>query len=144
MVSNVFGLVSFVIAFWTAAAPSTFAADGPIGIWNVEQGTVRVADCGNGTLCATLASAKQPNDPQTGKPKTDIHNPDPGKRNRPLVGLQIFSGMQQQGPNKWGGGRLYNPEDGNSYDANIILESANVLTVSGCVMFICKSRTWRR
>jgi uncharacterized protein (DUF2147 family) len=135
-------IFAFATVLVTISKAPGFAAD-PIGIWNAEQGTVRVSDCG-GALCATLASLKQPADPQTGRPKTDIHNPDVSKRNRPLVGVVIFSGMQPQGPNRWGGGRLYNPEDGNSYDASFTLEGANVLKVQGCVMVICKSRTWTR
>jgi uncharacterized protein (DUF2147 family) len=102
-----------------------------------------VSDCG-GALCASIASIKQPTDPQTGRPKADSQNPDASKRSRPLLGVQIFSGMRPQGPNKWAGGQLYNPEDGRTYDANISLEGANVLKVQGCVMVICKTRTWTR
>ena len=115
---------SFAVVVLAAGGTPSLAAE-PTGIWNNEQGTIRVSDCG-GALCATIASVKQPTDAQTGKPKTDTHNPDPSKRTRPLVGVQVFNGMRPQGPNKWGGGRLYNPEDGNSYDASFTLEGANV------------------
>ena len=94
-------------------------------------------------LCATIASIKEPNDPQTGKPKTDIRNVDPSKRNRPIVGVQIFTGLRAEGANKWSG-QIYNPEDGKTYDANVVLENANTLKVQGCVLFICKTKTWTR
>jgi uncharacterized protein (DUF2147 family) len=47
-----------------------FAAD-PAGTWLTEEGkaVIRVADCG-GALCGTIVSLKEPNDPQTGKPKS--------------------------------------------------------------------------
>jgi uncharacterized protein (DUF2147 family) len=94
-----------------------------------------------GGLCASIASLRQPNDPQTGKPKTDINNVDPSKRSRPIVGLQIFIGLRPDGANKWTG-QIYNPEDGKTYDANVVLENANTLKVQGCVLFICKTKTW--
>src|SRR5215467_7160618 len=100
----------FSIAVLGALGGASFAADAT-GTWRTEDdATIRVSNCGGG-LCATIASLKEPNDPQTGRPKTDINNADPGKRNRPLVGVHVFTGMQPQGPNKWSG-RLYNYEDG--------------------------------
>jgi uncharacterized protein (DUF2147 family) len=92
---------------------------------------------------ATIASIKEPNDPQTGKPKTDIHNVDPSKRNRPIVGLQIFTGLRPEGAKKWTG-RIYSPEDGKTYDVNVVLENAGTLKIQGCVLVVCESAVWRR
>jgi uncharacterized protein (DUF2147 family) len=94
-------------------------------------------------LCAALLSIKEPNDPQTGKPKTDIRNADPSKRNRPIVGLQIFIGLRPEGANKWTG-RIYSPEDGKAYDVNVVLENAGTLRIQGCVLGVCESAVWRR
>src|SRR5262249_20924767 len=98
------------IAVLGISAVASFAAD-PTGTWRTEEdATVRVSNCGGG-LCATIASIKEPNDPKTGKPKTDILNADASKRNRPIVGLQLFTGLRPEGANKWTG-QIYNPEDG--------------------------------
>jgi uncharacterized protein (DUF2147 family) len=130
------------IALLGASAVASFAVD-PIGTWRTEEdATVRVSNCGGG-LCATIAALREPNDPQTGKPKTDVHNVDPSKRNRPIVGIQIFTGLRPEGANKWTG-QIYNPEDGKTYDANVVLENASTLRVQGCVLFICKTKTWTR
>jgi uncharacterized protein (DUF2147 family) len=124
------------------SAVVSFAVDAT-GTWRTEDdATVRVTNCGGG-LCATVASLKEPTDPQTGKPKTDINNVDASKRNRPIVGLQIFTALRPDGANKWTG-QIYNPEDGKTYDANVALENANTLKVQGCVLFICKTKTWTR
>ena len=122
---------------------ASFAID-PTGTWLTEEGkaTMRVTDCG-GALCASILTLKEPNDPQTGKPKTDSYNVDASKRNRPIVGVQILLGLRPQGANKWSG-QVYNPEDGKTYDANVVLENANILKVQGCVLFICKTNTWTR
>jgi uncharacterized protein (DUF2147 family) len=134
---------ALAIALMGASTLASYAID-PIGTWLTEEGkaTVRVADCG-GALCATIVSLREPNDPQTGRPKTDGYNIDAGKRNRPIVGVQILMGLRPQGANKWSG-QVYNPEDGKTYDANVVLENANILKVQGCVLFICKTNTWTR
>jgi uncharacterized protein (DUF2147 family) len=126
-----------------ASTIAGFAVD-PIGTWLTDEGkaTVRVTDCG-GALCASIVSLKEPNDPQTGRPKTDGNNVDASKRNRPIVGLQILMGLRPQGASKWSG-QVYNPEDGKTYDATVVLEGANVLKVQGCVLFICETHTWKR
>ena len=143
--------MSFLRATATAAVligvtllPS-FAAD-PIGTWQTEEGrgTVRMSDCG-GALCGTLIALKEPIDPQTGKPKLDRNNTDPGERGRPIVGIQIVSALKAAGPNKWSG-QIYNPEDGKTYNANVTLQDANTLKVQGCILggVICKTNTWTR
>ena len=129
------------IAFLGASTLAALAVD-PTGTWFSDKGSMSVTNCGGG-LCATIASLKEPNDPRTGRPKTDSENADPGKRNRPLVGVQVFTGMQPQGPNKWSG-RLYNSEDGKTYDATVFLEGANTLKMQGCVLFVCQTRTLTR
>ena len=58
---------------------------------------------------------------------------DAGKRNRPIIGMQILMELRPQGNNKWSG-QIYNPEDGKTYDANVVLENGNVLKVQGCVL----------
>jgi len=128
---------------WGGSTLASFALD-PIGTWLTEEGkaTVRVADCA-GALCGTILSLREPNDPKSGEPKTDSNNVDASKRNRPIVGLQILMALRPQGANKWVG-QIYNPEDGKTYDANVVLENADVLKVQGCVLFICETRTWRR
>jgi hypothetical protein len=42
---------------------------------------------------------------------TDVENPDPARRNRPIVGLQVLSGFKPA-PNAWEGGQAYDPKKG--------------------------------
>jgi uncharacterized protein (DUF2147 family) len=133
---------ALALTLWGSTLAS-FALD-PIGAWLTDEGkaTVRIADC-SGALCATIVSLKEPNDPTSGKPKTDLNNVDAGNRNRPIVGMQILMGLRPAGGNKWSG-QVYNPEDGKTYDATVVLENANLLRVQGCVLFFCQTRTWTR
>jgi len=57
------------------------------------------------------------------------------------VFLTGFSG----GPKVWKGGKIYNPEDGNTYQGTITLVDDNTLNLRGCVIFpLCKTQTWSR
>ena len=65
------------------------------------------------------------------------------RRRHCRASLRLRVGLRPQGANKWSG-QIYNPEDGKTYDATVVLESPNVLKVQGCVLFICETRTWTR
>lgn len=76
-------------------------------------------------------------------PQTDVNNPDPAKRNFPLLGMQILSGFFVKG-DRWEQGRVYDPASGKSYRSNLRLEADGSLKVSGCVAFVCRSQRWTR
>ena len=124
---------------------SAALAGAPEGTWLSQDGgtKVRLSDCG-GKLCGTVVWLNEPIDRSTGKPKTDKHNPDPAKRARPLIGLQVARGMAPSGPNKWSG-RIYNADDGHTYQASFEVEGASTAKLEGCVlMVLCKGHTWTR
>ena len=121
------------------------AAD-PAGAWLTQTGgsRIRVADCG-GALCGTIVWLKEPNDPDTGKPKTDKNNSDASKRDRALIGVQIVLGMKPAGADKWTG-QVYNAEDGKTYSGNLTYAGGDTLQLQGCALggLVCKSQTWTR
>jgi uncharacterized protein (DUF2147 family) len=128
-----------------ALAGSALAAD-PAGMWLTQSGNsrIRLADCG-GALCGTIVWLKEPNDPDTGKPKTDKNNSDASKRSRPLIGVQIVLGMKPAGTDKWSG-QVYNAEDGKTYSGNLTFSGGNSLQLQGCALggLVCKGQTWTK
>lgn len=126
----------------TAVACADPAAEAS-GVWLTQAGDakVQVAPCGN-TLCGTIVWLKQPLDPNTGRPQADDKNPDPAKARRPLIGLNLFVDMKPAG-GKWSG-RIYNADDGKTYDSSVSLLGARALKVEGCVLVFCGSETWKR
>lgn len=128
-----------------AGSEAALAAD-PTGVWLVQAGTsrIRVADCG-GALCGTIVWLKEPNDPDTGKPKTDKNNSDASKRSRPLLGVQIVLGMKPAGADKWTG-QVYNAEDGKTYSGNLTFSGGSSLQLQGCALggLVCKGQTWTK
>jgi len=140
--------------FLTAVAASTLGAAAtlparaaePFGTWLVQDkdGEIRITNCG-GALCGTLAWMKEPNDPETGRPKTDKNNPDPTKRDRPMLGVLIILGMKPSGPNVWSG-EVYNSRDGHTYSGSFTLTGDDTAALKGCVLggLICQSQNWTR
>jgi uncharacterized protein (DUF2147 family) len=124
---------------------SAAAAGTPEGTWLSEDGDTKVqlSNCG-GKLCGTLVWLEEPIDAMTGKPKTDKRNPDPAKRNRPLIGLQVVRGLAPNGPNSWSG-LIYNADDGHTYQASMQVQGDRTVKVKGCVLgILCKGHTWTR
>jgi uncharacterized protein (DUF2147 family) len=105
---------------------------------------VRITNCG-GALCGALVWLKEPNDPSTGRPKTDKNNADAGKQDRPLLGVPIVLAMKPSGtPDQWSG-NVYNASDGKTYTGSFTLTGPNTAELKGCVMsIICKTQTWTR
>ncbi len=115
----------------------------PTGTWLTQKrdARIRVAHCGM-ALCGTIIWIKDKVDPKTGKPPVDVDNPNPHLRHRRIVGLRIFA-MMPDGHGRWTG-RIYNSDDGQTYDAKLIPQDAHRLEVKGCVGLICGSETWRK
>jgi uncharacterized protein (DUF2147 family) len=132
--------IAAVLALIGGPAGPALAAD-PAGNWLVADKTavIRIAPCGQ-AYCGTIAWTSQPG--------ADEHNPDPGKRNRPIVGTQILLGMKPAGGGGTGGnrwdGEIYNPENGKTYSGHIILVSPDVLRIEGCLLFFCSGENWTR
>lgn len=136
--------IALALAVSLGAVESANAA-GAEGVWLTGGGKakVRITKCGPG-LCGSVISLAQPNDPDTGKPKTDKFNADPKLRARPAVGIRVILGMKPDGENKWSG-QVYNAEDGKTYSGHMTLVGANALKLEGCVLgVLCKSQDWHR
>ncbi|WKA27947.1 DUF2147 domain-containing protein [Bradyrhizobium roseum] len=139
---------AFIIAIaaaWLAAPPVRAQGAGePTGVWLTQSGDarVKVSKCGGG-ICGVIVGLKAPIDPATGKPQVDDKNPNPALRQRAMIGLPLFSGMQPVAPSKWSG-QIYNADDGSSYASSISLAGPDALRVEGCVGALCGGETWTR
>jgi uncharacterized protein (DUF2147 family) len=111
-------------------------ANDATGAWLVEEksAVIKVEACEPG-LCGLIGWAQTPG--------VDRNNPDPAKRSRNIVGMQIFS-MKPAGQNRWEG-EIYNAKDGKTYSGRVALTGANSLRIEGCVLgFLCGGETWTR
>ena len=140
--------VAVGVAFaWGLAAATgcAQAGDSAAGVWRMSNGkvTVRVSSCGAARLCGTVVALRKPRDGK-GRPRLDKENPDPELRSRPVIGLTILSNMQAAGNGSWTG-TIYNPDDGNTYSSQMLLQGPRTMTVNGCVAGVfCKSMNFIR
>lgn len=114
----------------------------PSGVWITGDGRshISVRACGS-NYCGTVVRLAEPYEAD-GQPKRDTENPDPAKRNRPLIGMRILHDMVPVADEQRWQGQIYNPEDGKHYDGSIAIKG-NQLEVEGCVfMIVCQSQMW--
>jgi uncharacterized protein (DUF2147 family) len=116
----------------------------PSGLWLTQAGDakVRVSKCSTG-ICGVVVWLREPTDPATGKPQFDDKNPNPALRQRPMIGLPLFSGMRATAPGKWSG-QIYNADDGSTYASNVSVTGQDTLRVEGCVGALCGGENWTR
>ncbi len=137
---RVTALSLFCVYISLSAGASAQAISDVTGTWRtVRHGAlVLITDCGDGTPCGALAEVSAA---VTDGHSTDIRNPDPTKRDRPLVGVPILWGFTPSDTG-WGGGRLYNPDDGKTFRSYLQLLSPSDLRVTGCLGPFCRSQVW--
>lgn len=118
---------------------AAMANSGVLGRWLTDDGSgvVEIAPC-NGALCGKLVLVRDPK-----APNRDINNPDLDKRRRPLVGITILTGLMRS-TDGWSGGHAYDPKTGRTYRTQIGLTKDGGLDVTGCVLFLCRTRHWTR
>lgn len=137
-------LISFVFS-----ALSSFAnnPDALVGVWKTGEGTAMVRIYKNGDKYqGKVVWLKEPNDPETGKPKLDKNHPDAASQKRAILGLINVWGFVYKDNNTWEEGNIYDPKNGNTYSCTMKLTSPNSLEVRGYigVSLIGRTDNWTR
>ncbi|WP_354686328.1 DUF2147 domain-containing protein [Cupriavidus necator] len=69
------------------------------------------------------------------------------RKDQPLIGMTILSGLRKTGDNEWSGGEILDPENGKVYKSKMSLtEDGNKLNVRGFIgiSLIGRTQTWQR
>lgn len=125
----------------------TNKADDIVGYWLNEEGTGKIQIFKvNTSYYGKLVWLKDPNDSVTGKPRTDVENPDPKLRSIPLIGLVNLKGFVFDGDDEWKDGSIYDPKNGKTYNCFMKFESANILKIRGYIGVSMLGRTtlWKK
>ncbi len=136
------------LAIGLLALSATYASasdNSVLGQWKTEndKSVVEISKCGDNQYCGKIISLKEPLD-ANGQPKKDVNNQNDNMKDKPIVGLQILSNLEKASETLWEDGDIYNPEDGNTYNAEMSLQDVNTLEVKGCFLFVCKAQIWKR
>ncbi|RMG59642.1 MAG: DUF2147 domain-containing protein [Bacteroidetes bacterium] len=133
-----------------AFAPSLTAqndGDRLIGVWEPSHGKARVKiDKIGNKYYGRIVWLKEPNDPETGKPKLDKNNPDESLRSTPLRGYRILKDFVYSDEGQWTEGTIYDPENGSTYSCIIKMKDDNTLDIRGYIGVQTFGRTdvWKR
>lgn len=134
-------LVSSAVLFASRALAQT-----ALGTWlnTDKKGKIVLWECGTEGLCSKIVWLKEPDD-ENGRPWRDILNPDPAKRSRPVMGVDVLEGLKKIGPNTWQG-HIYDPEVGKRYYLKYIKIGADKVEIRGCLStgWPCRTKYWTR
>jgi len=145
-------LVFFLITVITVTAVLSFSKqqtnpDAILGSWKNGEGTGIIQIYKNGEKYqGKITWLKEPNDPETGKPKLDKKHPDEKNHSRPVMGLVNMWGFTHTADKEWTGGKIYDPKNGKTYSCKIAMENNNTLKVRGYIgiSLIGRTDTWTR
>jgi uncharacterized protein (DUF2147 family) len=99
-------------------------------IWYNQEKTakIQIYKAKDNKFYGKIVWLKEPN--ENGKPKVDDDNPDPKKRNQPLMGLMVLKGFIKDGSKTYEDGSIYDPKNGKTYSCKIT-HNGNSLDVRG-------------
>lgn len=140
-------LIIVVLLLVTHRPVSLFAQDlTPEGIWlhSNERIQVKIESCEH-HLCGKIVWLKNPDDKE-GVPIVDSENPDQAQRGQPLMGMRVLWGLVRSNPGLWTGGTIYNPDDGETYNARITMTGPDKLNVRVYVLLplLGTTKIWTR
>lgn len=118
-----------------------------VGVWKTGEGNAMVRIYKNGEKYqGKIVWLKEPNDPETGKPKLDKNHPEETSRIRPILGLVNIWGFTFMEKNLWEDGNIYDPKNGNTYSCSIKMINSKTLEVRGYigVALLGRTDTWTR
>jgi uncharacterized protein (DUF2147 family) len=148
------GISGLLVSATLGLSSSAPAAGGvsELGLWynDAGKGAVEIRPCATSgrdanKLCGFIVWLKEPNF-KNGKPLTDGYNSDPSKRHRPICGLPVLGGLQRVSDGGYDNGWVYDPEQGQAFDAAIQLRTSDRLILTGYkgIKFFSKSFVWKR
>jgi uncharacterized protein (DUF2147 family) len=124
-------LLGLVTSWFGAAAVPPADAASPIGLWKGADATFEMFES-EGRLSAKIVALSEPMTAE-GKEKTDIYNPDPTKRNHPIIGLIFISGFTKKSDSHWENGTIYDPKSGKTYSCFMDLKEPDKIKVRGFI-----------
>ncbi|MDB5489438.1 MAG: hypothetical protein JWQ58_3153 [Reyranella sp.] len=126
------------------AASTASAQQGTVmGTWLTASGVAQVkigpcSDAAAGAICGYVVNLINPKGPDgaavTPDVATDYRNENPSLRTRKVIGMPLIWGFKKTAdPNAFEDGKVYNGENGKTYNANISLQPDGKLRLRGYV-----------
>jgi uncharacterized protein (DUF2147 family) len=143
-------MIRFIFIFLTVTClgSSTWVANDITGTWLNKDKDAHIKIYGSyGKYYGQIVWLKVPNDPETGKPKLDKHNPDNALKTKPVMNLIILKNLEFDADDQeWDDGEIYDPKSGNDYSLTCTLKDKNTMELRGYMGISLLGRTdiWTR
>ena len=142
-------LLAFILTAVVAIAPAFADDSSPVGLWkNIDDVTgkpkalIRITE-NNGALSGQIEKLfREPSEDQN--PKCD--KCDDARKNQPIIGMTILSGLKKDG-DEYDGGEILDPNNGKVYKSKMHLtDGGKKLSVRGYigVPMLGRSQVWVR
>ena len=127
-------------------AQETFKATDLVGEWLVSEKTAVITFFADGDKFYGMTSWMNKPKDDNGNLRTDIKNPDPEYRSRPLLGALLCKNFVYDGDGVWVDGTVYDSRSGKTYNAKITMKDINTISLRGFIgiSLIGGSTTWTR
>ena len=138
--------ISMVLLF-TAISFTGFAQnkDAILGQWINSTGEAHVEIYKKGVkYFGKIVWLKTQKD-EKGIVKTDLKNPDPSLRSKPILGMEMLRDFVYD-DGKWTDGKIYDPKSGKTYSCNMNIKENGDLNMRGYIgiSIIGRSEVWKR
>lgn len=131
------------------AALAASASDSPVGVWRTiddktgkEKSLVRITEV-NGELHGSIEKlVRAPNE----DPNPNCDKCEGDKKNKPVIGMEIMTGMKKQG-DEYAGGHILDPANGKTYKCKMwTSDGGKKLNVRGFigVSLLGRTQVWVR
>jgi uncharacterized protein (DUF2147 family) len=147
--SKLVAIVGLILAATLTSLPALADVASPVGLWkNVDdvsgkpRALIRITDA-NGTLVGKIERVF-PGPGEDPNPKCD--KCEGSKKDAPIIGLEILSGLTKDG-DEFAGGEILDPDNGKVYRSKIrLIDDGKRLSVRGYIgmPLLGRSQTWER
>lgn len=142
-----FGMALILLVGLSGNAQAAGSLDGR---WLTQEGRaiVEIAPCKTGgkAQCGAIVWVKDPLNPETGKPRRDINNPDASLQRRPIIGLQSLWNIVPNTEGTWNA-VSYDPRNGEEHEITMTPSAdGSKVVLKGCGLggLICRSQVWTK
>ena len=135
------------VLFALPSVAQKVSADDVIGTWLNEDEDAHIqVTKKDDKYFGKVIWIKEPIDPETGKEKLDVLNPDESLRSRPRLGLEILENFVYDGDDRWEDGKIYDPKSGKTYSCYMKFINKDKLKIRGFVgvTLLGKTTYWTR
>ncbi len=120
----------------------------PVGNWRTiddkthrPKSIVSIAEK-DGVFSGTVAKII---DPAKQDAKCEKCAADDPRKDQPVLGMAILTGLKQEGDGVYGGGKILDPDNGKIYNARVtVIDGGKKLEMRGSFLFFWRTQTWLR